>query len=339
MLVYFFKCFGRILKAGQYFCDKIVQYVKSKLDLLNFFEEDKMSVIKSFSVGNGDMFYIRHGSDNFTIIDCNLEDDRKEEIMEEICESGKGKGIMRFISTHPDEDHFHGIEYFDSKYHIYNFYCVENEATKNDESTSFDYYCKLRDDASKAFYIYKGCKRRWMNESNEERDSSGISILWPDTENEDYKKQLEKAKKGENSNNISPIIKYSLEDGVTVLWFGDLESEFMEGITNAVSLPKADIVFAPHHGRSSGKLPSDWLSVINPKIIVIGEAEAEMLDYYKGYNTITQNTAKDILFDCVEGKVHVYVSNKNYSVSYLSDEKLSNRTNEYYIGSFETHEK
>ena len=26
-----------------------------------------MSVIKSFSVGNGDMFYIKHDTDNFTI--------------------------------------------------------------------------------------------------------------------------------------------------------------------------------------------------------------------------------------------------------------------------------
>ena len=31
-----------------------------------------MSIIKSFSVGEGDMFYIDHNSDNFSIIDCNL---------------------------------------------------------------------------------------------------------------------------------------------------------------------------------------------------------------------------------------------------------------------------
>lgn len=29
-----------------------------------------MSVVKSFSVGEGDMFYIDHNSDNFTTIDC-----------------------------------------------------------------------------------------------------------------------------------------------------------------------------------------------------------------------------------------------------------------------------
>ena len=34
----------------------------------------KMSIIKSISVGNGDMFYIKHGSSNFTIIDCNMDD-------------------------------------------------------------------------------------------------------------------------------------------------------------------------------------------------------------------------------------------------------------------------
>ena len=298
-----------------------------------------MSVIKSFSVGNGDMFYIQHVSDNFSIIDCNLNADRKDEIMDEVCKAGKEKGIMRFISTHPDEDHFHGIEYFDEKFHIYNFYCVKNEATKTDDTTSFKYYRGLRDDTKKAFYIYKDCSRKWMNESSDERGSSGISILWPDTGNTNFKEQLEISKNGGNANNLSPIIKYSREKGVVALWFGDLESEFMSSISGAVSLPKADIVFAPHHGRSSGKLPSSWLSAIDPKIIVIGEADSTMLDYYKGYHTITQNSAKDIVFDCCTGKVHVYVSNPNYSVSYLSDEGLSDRECEYYIGSFETHRK
>lgn len=298
-----------------------------------------MSIIKSFSVGNGDMFYIEHGSDNFSIIDCNLDSEQKEEIMDEICKIGGSKGIMRFISTHPDEDHFHGIEFFDERFHIYNFYCVKNEATKIDDSESFKHYCSLRDDTKKAFYIYKGCSRKWMNQNSEERGSSGINILWPDTENTQFKEQLKIAKDGGNANNISPIIKYSLENGVVALWFGDLESEFMNIISDEISLPKADIVFAPHHGRSSGKLPSNWLSAIDPKIIVIGEADSTMLDYYKGYNTITQNSAHNIVFECNTGKVHVFVSNINYSVNYLTNEGHANRVNEYYIGSFDTHNK
>lgn len=292
-----------------------------------------MSIIKSFSVGNGDLFYIDHNSDNFTIIDCNLQDDKKEEIMDEICSVGNKKGIMRFVSTHPDDDHFHGIEYFDERFSIINFYCVENEATKSDETPSFKHYCKLRD-ADNAFPIFRGCSRKWMNMSDDERDSSGINILWPITSNENFKSQLKTAKEGGNPNNISPIIKYSLENGVTVLWFGDLESDFMELIKDEISLPQADIIFAPHHGRKSGKLPKKWRDEISPQIIVIGEADSSMLEYYKGYNTITQNTAKDITFKCETGKVHVYVSSSSYTVDYLDDEKCTDDSLGYYIGSF-----
>ena len=284
------------------------------------------------------MFYINHNSDNFTVIDCNLNDNEKEEIMDEVCGVGEDKGIMRFISTHPDEDHFHGIEYFDERFSIINFYCVKNEATKSDDTPSFKHYCKLRD-AKKAYHISKGCSRKWMNQSDDKRGSSGINILWPITTNENFKSELKTAKDGGNANNISPIIKYSLENGVNVLWFGDLETNFMESIVDEITLPKADILFAPHHGRSSGKVPTKWLNQISPQIIVIGEADSSMLDYYTGYNTITQNSAKNITFNCVAGKVHIYVSSSTYTVDYLNDEGLKNDSIGYYIGSFDTKEQ
>jgi glyoxylase-like metal-dependent hydrolase (beta-lactamase superfamily II) len=51
------------------------------------------------------MFYINHASDNFTIIDCYLNDDNKNDIINELLEERKSKSITRFISTHPDFDH------------------------------------------------------------------------------------------------------------------------------------------------------------------------------------------------------------------------------------------
>ena len=48
-----------------------------------------MSIIKSFSVGEGDMFYIQHNSDNFTIIDCCMGDSNKREITNEIKKAKK----------------------------------------------------------------------------------------------------------------------------------------------------------------------------------------------------------------------------------------------------------
>ncbi|MGR5579938.1 hypothetical protein ACP5WH_06305 [Enterocloster bolteae] len=293
-----------------------------------------MSIIKSISVGNGDMFYIKHGSSNFTIIDCNMDDTNRQKITDEIISESSDKDITRFISTHPDEDHIHGLKYLDDKIGILNFYCVKNEATKSDETDDFKKYCELRDSDKKAFYIYERCSRRWMNQNDEEKKygSSGINILWPITDNEDYKAELLNAKEGKSPNNISPIIKYSLSNGVTVLWFGDLENSFMEKIKDTVELPKADIIFAPHHGRSSGKIPKEWMESISPKIVIIGEAPSEKINYLSNYNTITQNTAGDIILDCESGIVDIYVSNENYSVKFLKNNKKSNAYGATYIG-------
>ena len=294
-----------------------------------------MSIVKSFSVGDGDMFYIDHNSDNFTTIDCCYSDDEnKETNFEEMKEIADKKGITRFISTHPDEDHIKGIEDFVEEVGIVNFYCVENEAIKEDETDSFKKYCELRDSDKKAFYIYEGCSRCWMNQNDEEKKygSSGINILWPITDNEDYKAELLNAKEGKSPNNISPIIKYSLSNGVTVLWFGDLENSFMEKIKDTVELPKADIIFAPHHGRSSGKIPKEWMESISPKIVIIGEAQSEKINYLSNYNTITQNTAGDIILDCESGIVDIYVSNENYSVKFLENNKKANAYGATYIG-------
>ena len=102
-----------------------------------------MSIIKSLSVGNGDMFYIRHCSDNFSIIDCCMNENDKEKILKELKNQSQGKNIIRFISTHPDDDHIRGLEYLDQEMPILNFYCVENEATKEYETTDFKKYFLL----------------------------------------------------------------------------------------------------------------------------------------------------------------------------------------------------
>jgi beta-lactamase superfamily II metal-dependent hydrolase len=288
-----------------------------------------MSIVKSFSVGDGDMFYIKHGTDNFTIIDCCLSDDNKKDIVDEIKREKLWKNITRFISTHPDGDHIQGLEYLDDEIKIINFYCVENEATKEDKTDDFNRYCELRD-SDKAFKLYRECSRKWMNISDEERRGSGINILWPITSNEHYKDALEKTKEDNSPNNISIIVEYSLNDGVNMLWMGDLEKDFMAKIKDEITLPKIDILFAPHHGRKSGRVLTDWLDNMDPKIIVIGEADSEYLDYYVGYNTLTQNSACDITFECVEGKVHIYVSSDAYTVDFLDNENKSTFDN--YIG-------
>lgn len=277
------------------------------------------------------MFYIRHGSDNFSIIDCSLPSDREGSILTELKTQSKSKDVIRFISTHPDQDHLSGLVELDDHFNFVNFYCVKNEATKDSPTADFQRYCSLRD-SEKAFHLYAGCSRKWMNQAGDKRGSAGLKILWPTTSNADFQSALEDAAEGLTPNNISCILKYSLNDGVTMLWMGDLESDFMEKILDEVEIPKIDILFAPHHGRSSGRVPDEWLKKMDPGIVVIGEAPSEHLHYYSDYNTITQNSCGDILFEATTGKVHIYVNDAAYSVDYLADEGLDHSHGLYYIG-------
>ena len=129
-------------------------------------------------------------------------------------------------------------------------------------------------------------------------------------------------------------MRYSLEDAASVLWMGDLDGDFMEEVEDELDIPSTDILFAPHHGRKSGKVPDSVLEQIDPKLIVIGEAPSMHLDYYQGYDRITQNSAGDIVFECVATFVHVYVSSGTYSVDFLSDHAMYD-TYGYYLGTLE----
>lgn len=290
-----------------------------------------MSVIKSFAVGNGDMFYILHNTDNFTVIDCDLCDENAKSIIEEVKSKSAGKNVRRFICTHPDEDHFGGLHLLDDAWPIVNFYVVKNQAIKDKDTESFKRYCQLRDDTKKAFYISKGCKRKWMNQEDEERKSSGIAVLWPDLENDEFKEALAACDAGKSYNNTSAVIRYSTGN-TSVMWLGDLETEFMESIVDSIDLQKTTIVFAAHHGRDSGKIPDSWLEKLDPQIIVIGEAPSRHLNYYTGYKTITQNSAGDITMDCDGDQVHFYVSNPDYEGPDSLD-NLGKNAYPHYLGS------
>lgn len=287
-----------------------------------------MSIIKSISVGHGDMFYIKHNSDNFTIIDCNLFEEDKIVIVNELIKESKDKGIRRFISTSPDLDHIRGLSYLNEKMGIDNFYVVKNNALKNPENPDFKKYCELRD-SDKAFFISRGVSRKWMNVSDDIRESSGISILWPLPDNAHFKEALADAENGISPNNISPIFRYSLGDGGSVIWLGDLETPFMERIINDIVLPQTDILIAPHHGRDSGRVPEKFLQQIKPRVIIIGEASSEDLYYYSNYNTITQNSAKDITMELTGSKVHFFSSSTAYDVKFLHDENIKSLLGTY----------
>ena len=105
----------------------------------------------------------------------------------------------------------------------------------------------------------------------------------------------------------------------------------MEDIVDDIDLDKATVVFAAHHGRNSGKIPDSWLRKLDPQIIILGEAPSRHMNYYTGYQTITQNSAGDITMDCPGDQVHFYVGNASYQGPRLGNLGLNQFPN--YLGS------
>jgi beta-lactamase superfamily II metal-dependent hydrolase len=293
-----------------------------------------VSIVKSYSVGHGAMYYVKHGSSNFTVIDCRLTaGDTMEPIIEEIVEESKSKQVVRFISTHPDDDHIKGIIELDEAMGFRNFYCVDNAATRHEPTDAFMHYCALRD-SDKAFNVYRGCRRKWMNLSDEKRGRAGINFQWPVPDHVDYHAALALAADGGRANNISPIFTYAREDGARMMWMGDLETDFMERIKEELTdLPQVDILFAPHHGRDTP--PKEWMKQLCPQVVVLGEADEEHLDPYTGCTKMRQSRAGDLTFECVGGKTHIYASKKGYSHKALRDECRSAIYGKY-VGTVDT---
>jgi hypothetical protein len=294
-----------------------------------------LTIVKSYSVGHGAMYYINHSSSNFTVIDCRLvAGETMEPIIDEIRRESRDKEIVRFISSHPDDDHIKGLVELDDAMNFLNFYCVQNAATKDPRTDAFERYCELRDHPIKAYYVEAGCSRKWMNVGDEERGSAGINFHWPNTSNEDYQAALDGTARGERANNISPIWTYSLNRGVKMIWMGDLETDFMEKISHAVTPPRVDILFAPHHGRDTP--PRSWMDQMDPQIVILGEADEGHLDPYTGYTKIRQGRSGDLTIECVEGKTHFFAAKRGYTNTGLTDEGIPDRLGAKYIGSIDS---
>ena len=305
-----------------------------------------MSIIKSFTVRDGDMFYINHDSYYFTIIDCCLPLDdelRKDLIIEEIEEAINKRTLpynlipnnflTRFLSTSPDMNHIKGLKQISDKGVLYNLYCIKNKIIEKIENKTDDiqHYLNLID-SGKYSEIKKGISRYWDGGN----DLSNIDILWPDTDNDCYKEALKESEKNKIPKNISPIIRYSPNNSHSFLWMGNLETEFIEDIAGKVSWQKTDILFTPHNGINAGVVPQNILNILDPKIIVVlGVYEIE----YRIYSdVIKQNEAGDITFYCVGGMTHIFVSNKNYQTlpSLIKCENIEHiYPDEHYIGTLE----
>jgi len=118
-----------------------------------------------------------------------------------------------------------------------------------------------------------------------------------------------------------------------MMWMGDLETDFMERIKDAITLPQVDVLFAPHHGRDTP--PRKWLDEMDPQVVIIGEADEEHLDPYTGFVKMRQGRSGDLTFETDGAKTHIYASNDDYFHKALRDEGRSNYYGKY-VGTLDT---
>lgn len=245
-----------------------------------------MSIVRSFSVGNGDMFAIQHDDGDLTVIDVCLTRQNVQEIksaLKSLCRPG---GTTRLIITHPDEDHIRGLSDFIRWFPKLEIYSPPAEPLKAVESSSFRLFKALRQ-----MGLLRPLAKGWTkSQANALLAGSTLRCFWPDLSSNAYRQFAFAARRGLGSNNCSPGLILTMKNGATLVWLGDLETAALARIPTEDLPQDVDIVFAPHHGRKSAKIPASILKRLNPQVVVLGEGSSEHLHYSYSCQTVTQNS-------------------------------------------------
>ncbi len=227
------------------------------------------------------------------------------------------KNIFRFIVTHPDMDHLDGIKDLFNNFSISNFWDTDNKKEISDKAGSggynmedWKYYKQLRDGK------IQPCKRLtyFAGNSNEYYKYDDIHILSPTSQ------LLKDCNECENWNDSSYVILHTppkVGGGHwKILFAGDSEDSTWEHILENYSdlVKDTDILFAPHHGRDSGR-SYDFLKIVNPKATLFGNASSKYLAYsqYKSNVKITNNQAGYVILDISPDYLKIYVKNLEFA--------------------------
>jgi nucleoside-diphosphate-sugar epimerase len=87
-----------------------------------------------------------------------------------------------------------------------------------------------------------------MNISDEQRSTAGLSILWPNTDNQHFKEALAACDAGESYNNTSAVVRYQLQNGASFMW---LEAGVKYHAVAEEGVPMRDIAEAIGRGLNT----------------------------------------------------------------------------------------
>lgn len=321
-----------------------------------------MSVIHFLNVFEGDCNIIQHDSGRNTVIDIsngyNKEDTEAEKVAKAEKEALKNDAdrnfvpngktnyhqkknpdnsidyisklgisqIWRFIITHPDMDHLDGIKDLYNTFSIPNTWDTNNtkaiDASKNFagfNKEDWEFYTQLRDGAisnTRRVTNYAESKNSFWVEDD-------IKVLCPtpallSTANNTTK----------NWNDASYVLLYTplKADGTRwkILFAGDSEDGSWEYIlaNHKADVTNVDVLFAPHHGRDSGR-SYEFLKTVQPRVTLFGNASSKHLAYDSYQSTgnrkntrITNNQAGYVVLNCTDSHLSVYVKNYQFMVNF-----------------------
>ncbi len=239
---------------------------------------------------------------------------------------GRGiKNIFRFIVTHPDMDHLDGIKDLFDEFSIANFWDTNNKKEISSKAGSggynmqdWEFYKSLRDgkiSPSNRLTYYSNNSNPYYNQDNIEILSPTPSIVNACNENKNW-------------NDSSYVILYTPPKAGggywKILFAGDSEDLTWEHIINnhAEKIKDIDILFAPHHGRDSGR-DFNFLKSLTPTITLFGNANANHLAYnkYPGIK-ITNNQAGYIILDISTQNINLYVKNAEFARDFRAKQNL-----------------
>lgn len=251
----------------------------------------------------------------------------------------KNLNFFRFISTHPDMDHLDGIEALFKKHNPCVFWDTENSEEKDQDSSFGEYrkedwlfYQALHKSGDRLgdvqiLRLHAGSENRFYNRDDGNGEGDRISILSPSV-----KTQLE-AEENDSVNDLSYVLLVKSATGRKFVFAGDSE-EFAWDIL----LPKyedelknVDVLFAPHHGRSSGG-NDDYLDILKPKVTFFGNAKSRYLDddtfNRKGLLKFSNNQMGSIVLTEENGHLYLWGSNKTFVDKWRIEnkQKLSDAT-------------
>lgn len=335
-----------------------------------------MSIIHFLNVLEGDCNIIQHdGEKRLTVIDVSnayndvdteMEKNARESIIRQLRKNRTGvpsdkkdygqkkipdnpidyikklneTSIHRFIITHPDMDHLDGIKDLYTEFNPTNTWDTNNNKEIPDNQSfagynkeDWEFYLSIRDgaysDTSRRTYT-AGIEREYFTDDH-------LTILCPTND----------LVNGANEStgdyhDASYVLLYTPPKKGGGHWkiifggdsFNNSWDYIMENFEDEVK--DTDILFAPHHGRDSNR-KWDFLKVVNPKVILFGNAKSGHLAY-NNYNTgvrITNNQAGYVVINITDELLEFYVKHKDFAEHFTNNKKRGRDWGTRYVKEFD----